>query len=332
MKNTRYFKFCTLLVFLVFTAKIFPESLSSGTKPEKEIKKATIAFNLKLKNFFPEGIAYDPINQCFYMGSLVKNRIVKILFDGTVTDFISSTNQDNFRYIGLRVDSAYKLLWACAEIKEKKQVGITKFDLGTGKLIKKYMVSKKEDMHLFNDAAITKDGTVYITSFAGGTVYKIDKTTDQLSVYLELGEKKYTNGIDVSPDERFLFMAVNADILRIGIKNKEIKSIQPPENESLGFADGLYYYKGGLVAVQTRRVNQKRSVRVARSILDKDYLKALKILTLVEDHPYFEIPTTGAIVNDEFYFIATSYIDKLEKKLPPKEQPDKVIIMNVKLN
>jgi hypothetical protein len=60
----------------------------------------------------------------------------------------------------------------------------------------------------------------------------------------------------------------------------------------------------------------------------KEYLQGTKLLVLEEDHHAFRLPTTGAIVKDEFYFIATSFIDKWKKKLPAVEP---VLIMKVKI-
>jgi hypothetical protein len=92
--------------------------------------------------------------------------------------------------------------------------------------------------------------------------------------------------------------------------------------------DGLYYYNGGILAVQHQRVKSKPLVRIARTYLDKEYLQGTKLIVLEADHPAFRLPTTGAIVKDEFYFIATSFIDKWRKKQPVV---DPVLIMKVSL-
>ncbi|MGD2093056.1 MAG: hypothetical protein PVH61_43240 [Candidatus Aminicenantes bacterium] len=118
------------------------------------------------------------------------------------------------------------------------------------------------------------------------------------------------------------------NIIQVDLGNKEVKVIQPPQGETLGYADGLYYYNGGILALQHQRAKGKPLVRIARTYLDKEYLQGTKILVLEADHPAFRLPTTGAIVNDEFYFIATSYIDKWREKQPVV---DPVLIMKVKI-
>jgi len=96
----------------------------------------------------------------------------------------------------------------------------------------------------------------------------------------------------------------------------------------LGYADGLYYYNGGIFAIQGQRVKGKRTASIARTYLDKEYLQGTKRLVLEAGHPAFRLPTTGAIVNHEFYFIATSFLDKWREKQPVV---DPVLIMKVKI-
>ena len=289
-----------------------------------------VVFRLDLKNFYPEGLAYDSLNDCFYMGSLVDSRIVKIASDGKVSDFIT-TKITGYTYVGLRVDVKRGVLWACSNSDKNNQTGISKFNLKTGKLIKNYLVVKKVKLHLFNDLAITREGAVYITSFAGGTVYTINPE-GKIGVFIELGDKMYTNGITLSPDEKHLFMAANADILKINRISKKLKKVIPPKGQKLGYADGLYFYKGGLVAVQSYRINQKRTMRIAWSKLDQSMQKVTTIKILAQDHPSFRIPTTGALKGNQFYFIATSDLDKLDKKLTPEQEPKDVLIMKVNLH
>jgi len=291
---------------------------------------AQVAYTLNLKNFYPEGLAYDSLNECFYMGSLVTNRIVKINSSGGISDFITSDTK-GFTYIGLRVDAKREVLWACTICDKKKQTGISMFNLRNGKLIRNFLVTRKSENHLFNDLAITDGGVLYITSFAGGTVYTIGSKGNKLSVYMELGEKIYTNGITLSPDDKYLFVAANADILKIDRITKKAEKLEPPTGERLGYVDGLYFYKGGLVAVQSYRINKKPTARIARSLLDQSLLKVTSIKSLTQDHSSFRIPTTGAIKGNQFYFIATSDLDKLDKKLPPDQEPKNVLIMKVNL-
>jgi hypothetical protein len=53
---------------------------------------------------------------------------------------------------------------------------------------------------------------------------------------------------------------------------------------------------------------------------------------LVANHTLFDIPTTGVIVNDWFYFIANSQMSNLEKgKIIDPSRLKEVVIMKIKL-
>ena len=297
-------------------------------KKEPNKGNAEIVYRLPLENFFPEGMAYDPVDKCFYLGSLSKYRIIRIDMNGKCRDFIAPGQDNHYSFAGMRVDQKRRVLWANVFSTSSKETGIFKYDLKTGQLLRKYLVPQKTENHIFNDVTVMADGSVYITGFEGGTVYHIDAKNGELSVFLELGKDSWTNGIDITPGEKYLLIASNDDILRVGLGTKEVKIIQPPQGEKLGYADGLYYYNGGILAVQGQRVNGKLTASIARTYLDKEYLQATKRLVLEADHPAFRLPTTGAIVNDEFYFIATSFLDKWKKKLPVVYP---VLIMKVKI-
>jgi hypothetical protein len=54
---------------------------------------------------------------------------------------------------------------------------------------------------------------------------------------------------------------------------------------------------------------------------------------LVANHPQFNIPTTGTIAGDWFYFIANSQLLNFEKgKIIDPSKLEEVLIMRVKLN
>jgi hypothetical protein len=67
--------------------------------------------------------------------------------------------------------------------------------------------------------------------------------------------------------------------------------------------------------------------------LNATYDKIESARVLVADHPLFDIPTTGVIVDDWFYFIANSQMGNLQKDkiIDPSRLRD-VLIMKIKLN
>ena len=111
----------------------------------------------------------------------------------------------------MEVDSKNRILWACANINSRKAIkkknqknwaGVFKFDIITGRLIKKYIISfVKKRMHLFNDLVISENGDVYITDTGFSAIYKIPKKTDKLELFMKQEKFVSPNGITLSADE-----------------------------------------------------------------------------------------------------------------------------------
>ena len=86
-------------------------------------------------------------------------------------------------------------------------------------------------------------------------------------------------------------------------------SIELPKAAGVG-PDGLYYHDGSLVMVQPR------AGQVVRLDLDASESVVTNVEVLASGHADFAYPTTGVLVGDSLYFIASSYAD-----VPPRGSP-----------
>jgi hypothetical protein len=92
------------------------------------------------------------------------------------------------------------------------------------------------------------------------------------------------------------------------LSNSLAREVDPGRANTLAAVDGLYWYKGGLIAVQ----NGIGLPRLARVRLSADgwHLKNIEILEYRS--PLVKLPTTGAILDSNFYFISNSQVDNLK--------------------
>ncbi len=268
-------------------------------------------FTVPDKELIPEGIAYDPATETFYLGSINKRKVLSRSKDGKIRDFTSERQDGLWGVLGMKVDARRRVLWVnSAAGREEKEFngysGVFKYDLKTGKLIKKYLVDNKQQLHLFNDLAINSQGDIFITDSLGGAIYTISQSKDELEWFVAPGQLLYPNGIDLSNDERKIFVADWSK--GISIVNLAARSVAPlphPQNVTLSGLDGLYFYQGTLIAVQ----NGPQPERVIQYFLN-DKLDRVDSATVIEaGNPRFAIPTTGVIAGDKFYFIANSHIN-----------------------
>jgi len=315
-----------------------PAPQTSETLPGR----SEVAFRLPERDLIPEGICYDPEDDVFYLGSMRKSKILRISRAGNVEVFVAPTEGEDRGYLGMRIDPDRRVLWANwhQEAKPGEQqpvrplwTGISKFDLEDGSLISEYKVEKTEKNHLFNDVAVARDGTVFFTSFSYGTIYTIDPVRDEIEEFLRMPEGLYNNGIDITPDGRYLFVAGSDKVFRVDLETKELRELPSPEGGVLGWGDGLYFHDGCLLAITVHREGEQLVDRVIRLRLSEtlDRIDAIEVLD--RDHPLYSNPTTGAIADGWFYYIATAQFEKFDEegRLAPWDELSDTYILKLPL-
>lgn len=278
---------------------------------QKAINRSQKAFTIPQKDLIVEGIAYDKLSKRFFVGSIHKRKIVSVDKDSKVSDF-SSNADDLWSVSGMRVDDARKVLWvtttAFPQMENFRKAddgksGVFKYDLLTGKLLKKYLLSNDAGKHALGDLIIAKNGDVFASDSVSPNIYRIDSRKDELEVFLTSDSFSSLQGLAFSTDEKYLFAAdYSKGIFRIEMKNKQIKQIAFDQNTNPIGIDGLYFHRGNLVAIQ----NGFRPHRVARFFLNKMRDAVTKSETLEANHADFNEPTLGVKVGNDFYYIANS--------------------------
>ena len=78
----------------------------------RQVGASRVAFTIAQRDLTPEGIAYDPKDGAFYLGSTWKSKIVRLDASGRLREF-AAERQDGLRAVlGLRIDTARRALWA----------------------------------------------------------------------------------------------------------------------------------------------------------------------------------------------------------------------------
>lgn len=296
--------------------------------PPCALGQSPVAFRIADREFVPEGIAYDPRAKTFYVGSTYLRKIVSVSGRGAVRDFTAS-GQDGLRgVLGLRVDARRRLLWAVSS-----DVGLSmpikgnprdclgcsevfKYDLRTGRLIKKYSLPNKPARHFLNDLTINSDGDVFLSDTLAGEVYRIARARDELELFVSLGKGSFPNGIDLSPDGRRLFVGTNDSITVVGVRDKSVSRLRLPEGVKPGI-DGLYFHGGGLITVEPFDKE-----KIVRYILDGKAEAVTRVQILESEHPLMSQPTTGVLVGRDFYYIANSQLQVFRKLFKPDAATD----------
>lgn len=311
------------------------KKLEANTKP---VGTAQTAFTVQEKGLVAESLAYDSAKKNFYLASVAQRKILRINERGELTVF-ADRNVGLWSVMGMKVDTKNRFLWAVSaahkqmpdlQADENGLTGIFKFDLDSGKLIKKYIVSNQPKAHWLGDLVIAPNGDVYATDSINPIVYVIRKAKDEIEPFAENSLFTSPQGLDVTPDGKFLFMAdYSKGVFKIDLATKDVIKLSPAENTTMLGIDGLYFRNNSLIAVQNG-VNPQRLIKLG---LSKDLEKIEKFEVLEANNPLFDDITLGVFTGDQFYFIANSQWEALGEggKFAAPEKLKDVSILKVKL-
>ncbi len=155
---------------------------------------------------FTEGPTVDRAGNVYFT-EIISQRIMRLGTDGLLSVFRENSNVAN----GLLIDPQERLVacegaefsWPGGRVKGKPRV--TRTDLLTGKvevLAENYQGRPFEGP---NDVTMDAKGRLYFTDMQGAAVYRID-TDRRLARILSAPDVQRPNGIQVSPDDRTLYL------------------------------------------------------------------------------------------------------------------------------
>jgi hypothetical protein len=275
------------------------------------IIKSSTAFTIHEKGLITEGLAYDPVEETFFVSSVHKRKILSVSKSGEAKT-LASEQDGLFSVLGMSVDAKRRHLWVTSTAfpqmvnVKKEEDGVSavfKFDLRTNKLVKKYVLSNATRKHALGDLTIQSNGDVFTTDSLSPAVYVIRAQKDEIELFLEDPGFGSPQGLSFSSDERHLFMAdYGKGLFDIDVKAKKVTHLVPLAGATLLGIDGLYFHKGSLIGVQNG-VTPQRVIRVS---LSKDLGRFERLEVLEANNPVFLEPTLGVFVKDTFFFIANS--------------------------
>lgn len=320
--------------FILLAVVPFP-LFSQGMK--EVVNNSHLAFTIPEKDLIPENLAYNPGDRCFYAGSTHQRKVLKRFPDGHTEDFIPEARDGQWMVVGMKVDTIRHQLWFCSSVGDVMKgyrdgdfgthTGVFRYDLKTGKLIKKYLPERPGELHFFNDLVMNRKGDLFITDMAGNALYVISSSYDSLRLFATLKDFAEPNGICISSDESNLFIATDNGIASVELKSGICTLVKHDSSVDTRGIDGLYFYRNSLVAVQNSRS------RILQYHLNSTLDEIESARVLEANHPFFSMnPTTGTIIGDTFYYIANSQFgsfDEAHQIFPPEKLFEVVVLKTV---
>lgn len=302
------------------------------------VLRSTTAFRLNEKGLLTEGIAFDSKTNRFFISSVHKRKILE--YDRNVILRQFNSDRDTLLGIfGMRADEKHRKLWAVgAAVKNiagytdgmKGESFLYEFNIDSGELLGKFEAPETNEDHLFGDLTVDSAGNVFISDSRYNAIYKLPVDGEELETVIPKGYFISLQGIALNEDESFLFAAdYSQGILKFSLDNKEAEFLKNESTTTLLGIDGLYFYKGKLVATQ----NGVDPQRVILLSLNPELSSIKSFVILESNNPQFDEPTLGVISGDTFYFIANSQWARFNNDgtIYPDERLEYPLILKINL-
>jgi sugar lactone lactonase YvrE len=301
---------------------------------ERSVVKSTVAFSIPEPDLLTEGIAYDAVTRRFFVGSVHHRKILQVDRDGRATEFVGSGQDSLWAPLGMRVDSARRVLWVAAaavpqmlgfDSAQDGRSGLFRYDLGSGRLTGRFLIPHDSVGHLLGDLTVARSGDVYASDSRAPIVWRLRAGIDSLEPFVRSPLILSAQGLALTSDERALYLADYArGILRIDLASRSALLIPRRPNVLAIGIDGLYLVGNRLIGIQNG-MEPHRVVALSVSARG-DSLIGLEVLE--RRHPAHAEPTLGVMVGRELYYIANSQWERFGET-GTVERPDELAFPTV---
>ena len=301
--------------------------------------RSVVAFRLNEPDFIPEAMTYDRGSRRFLIGSLHKRKVVVVdEVTSRVADYATFREAGFLSVLGLEADNRRGALYVLSAGGPEMQ-GYTAETDGQSFLHRLQLSSGRQvtrtpppgtGNHLLNDLVQAPDGTLYMTDSKAGAVYRLRAGAKDIEPFVTIGAHSYPNGIAWSGDRRALYVAHLEGLARLDLATRAMAPVGNPASVTLVGIDGLDTYGSDLIAVQNGLPGLSRVVRLR---LTPDGLNVRALEVLDANLPDHDIPTTGVVVGDGYYYIANSQLRRFTAPgvAGPPESLQKPVIRRVNL-
>lgn len=275
---------------------------------QPRVQRATTAFTLAgQRDLVPEGIAYDPVDDVFYVSGIHRRNVLRVTRAGAATEFVKEAQDGMYGGLGVKVDAQRRLLWVISTT-TKEMRGfregadrsmLAAYSLPDGRLVKKIDTQPA----MLNDLTLLRDGSLFATDMGRHKVVRLTPDAGALEIWAE--DFQFPNGLTISDDERTLYVADFRGVTAVNVADKSRQLIAT--NTFTGGIDGLSWHRESLIAIQ----NALGRARVLRLHPEDGRVEVLE-----SANPLFELPTTGVVVGDEYWFIANPGLREFNVKEP----------------
>jgi hypothetical protein len=211
---------------------------------------------------------------------------------------------------GLAIDPRRRLLWAASGVVEQTPNpesafrGLIAVDLATLRPVRRLAVPGEGSPA---DIALAADGTVYASDPNSGAIYRARPGDTALSIFVQPGRLRSPQGLVPSADGRRLYVSdYGYGLAEVHLSDGSVARLESDANTMLDGIDGLYPWRGGLIAIQ----NGTSPRRVLWLTLSPDGERIAGVRVLESNHPDWGEPTLGFVRRGDLLYVADAQWDR----------------------
>lgn len=276
----------------------------------RAVTRATTAFAMSEPDYLAEDMTYDPMSHRFFVSSIRYRKIVAIDRAGTRSDFVAEGRDGVWGMLAVAVDAPRGALWATTVAMPQSKTyaaadsgrsAVLKYDLSSGKLIKRYDLPIDHAKHVLGDMAIDARGDAFISDAVTGVLYTIRRSRDSLEVLVR-------DGVFASPQEPAIAadgMLFVPDYVRgiaiVDPASGAVRWLAHAPSVALSGIDGLTFAGPTTLLMVQNGTDPRRVVS-----LELDPTRQRVIRASVLEASRENDPTHGVMADGDFYFIGNS--------------------------
>ena len=291
-----------------------------------------VAARLEVPDFVPEGIAVSASGVLF-LGSITKGVLVR-LDDEPQT--LSTPDNGHWSVFGMRFDNSGGLWFASAavpqfglETDDAGRSGLFRLSPSDGEISHSALLPAAEDAQLLGDLVIADDDTLYATDSISGALYRYRVQQRRFEIVVKSGVFGSPQGLALDTSGDYLYVAdYTGGLYRVATSNGAVQKVRIRTNVTDYGIDGLYRHGDQLIAIQ----NGIRPHRVIALTLGDDGSSITAATTLAANLEEFDEPTLGAVLGDDFYFVANSHWNRFDRENRLPDGLSGPIVLRLPLN
>lgn len=271
-----------------------------------------VVAHLADSTFWPEGLDVDSASGTVYVASLRHGVVAAVTRGGTAREIGARDRAEVGSIFGVRFDARRHVLWATtsrapeASSPAQTRASLLQLDPGDGRVLRRWDVPAVAGRQVLGDLAVADNGDVYVTDSAQPVLYLLRSGADSL---IEIRSPLFRSlqGVAPRPDGQAVYLAdYSSGLLHLSTSTGAVTRLATPPGVSTRGCDGIVWHRGSIVAVQ----NGASPPRIMKFSLDSSGVAVAGAAVIDQRLPVADEPTIGAMLGDEFVYVANSQWEK----------------------